>query len=55
MKGYSKAWVLKNIGDHLDEFSKGKVTGRITPILDIANGTVSGFKIRKEASVKREK
>ena len=55
MKGYSKLWVLKNIGDHLEEFSKERITGRITPIIDVSNGTVSGFKIRRESTVRREK
>ena len=55
MKGYSKPWVLKNIEDYLDEFNKGKITGRITPIIDISSGTVSGFKIRRESTVRREK
>ena len=55
MKGYSKPWVLKNIGDYLDEFNREKITGRIAPIIDVSNGTVSGFKIRRESTVRREK
>jgi len=52
--GYSRSAVFNAISEELDYFEQHKRTGRISPIIDLAQGTIAGLKIGREVGVKRE-
>ena len=53
-KGYSRDWILKAVEDVLIRFERQKITGRIMPIIDTSQGTISSAKIRQEVGVVKQ-
>ena len=51
--GYTRSVVFNAISEELDHFEQHGITGRITPIIDLAQGTVAGLKIGREVGVKK--
>jgi len=52
--GYSRSAVFNAISEELDYFEQHKITGRIAPIIDLAQGTVAGLKMGREVGVKQD-
>jgi len=46
--------VFNAISEELDYFEQHKITGRIAPIIDLAQGTVAGLKMGREVGVKQD-
>ena len=52
--GYSRSAVFNAISEELDYFEQHKMTGRITPIIDLSQGTVAGLKMSREVGIRKE-
>lgn len=51
--GYTRAVVFNAISEELDHFEQHKITGRITPVIDLSQGAVARLKIGREVGVKK--
>jgi len=49
--GYSSQAILKAFEEVMVRFEQQRITGRITPIIDVSQGTISGAKIRQEVGI----